>query len=197
MTVNYLCDIKQSLRNGAYSSVGRLSGGIALFGMISVIIYIISMMYHKKNRLFCLIIVSCCLLCYFWNAYNVIYRLDSYQTSIIKEYEDVIRCANDEEELKNIYLDDEILRSSFQYIYSDYYVVTRRDDNRFSVEEMFILSPSGTYNKDLYDDDYYEIVGSENINEDYHLYIKGERLNQTLNANGYVTREVNRSAMSE
>ena len=197
MTVNYLCDIEQSLRNGAYSTVGRLSGGIALFGMISVIIYIILMMYHKKNRLFCLIYVLCCLICYFWNAYNVIYRQDSYQASIIKEYEDVIRCVNDEEELKNIYLDDEILRSSFQYIYSDYYVVTRRDDNRFSIEEMFILSPSGTYNKDLYDNDYYEIVGSRDINEDYHLYIKGERLNQTLNANGYVTREVNGSAMSE
>ncbi|MCH5250873.1 MAG: hypothetical protein J1E98_13110 [Lachnospiraceae bacterium] len=190
MTVNYLCDIKQSLRSGAYSTVGRLSSGIAIFGMIAVMIYIISMMYHKKNRVFFLINISCFLVCYFWNAYNVIYRLDSYQTNIIKEYENIIRCVNEEEELKNIYLDDEILRSSFQYIYSDYYVVTRRDDNRFSVEEMFILSPAGTYNKALYDNDYYEIVDSENINEDYHLYIKGERLNRTLNENGYATREV-------
>ena len=190
MTVNYLCDIKQSLRGGAYSTVGRLSSGIAIFGMIAVIIYIISMMYHKKNRIFFLINSSCFLVCYFWNAYNVIYRQDSYQTSIIKEYENVIKCVNDEEEFKNIYLDDEILRSSFQYIYSDYYVITRRDDHRFSIDEMFILSPTGTYNKALYDNDYYEIVGSEDINEDYHLYIKGERLNQILNASGYVTREV-------
>lgn len=196
MTVNYLCDIKQSLRSGAYSTIGRLSGGIAIFGMISVVIYIISMMYHKKNRVLFLINISCCLVCYFWNAYNVVYRLDSYQTNIVKEYEDVIRCVNDEE-LTNIYLDDEILRSSFQYIYFDYYVVTRRDDNRFSVEEMFILSPSGTYNKDLYDNDYYEIVDSEDNNKDYHLYIKGEQLNRALNENGYATREVNRSAISE
>ena len=197
MTVNYLCDIKQSLRNGAYSTVGRLSGGIAIFGMIAVVIYIISMMYHKKNRVFFLINISCCLVCYFWNAYNVVYRLDSYQTNIIKEYENVIKCVDDMEDLKNIYLDDEILRSSFQYIYSDYYVVTRRDDNRFAVDEMFILSPKGTYNKALYDNDYYEIVGSEDINEDYHLYIKGEQLNRTLNENGYATREVDRSAISE
>ena len=87
-------------------------------------------------------------------------------------------------------MDDEILRSSFQYIYSDYYVITRRDDNRFSVDEMFILSPAGTYNKALYNNDYYEIVDSENINEDYHLYIKGEQLNRTLNESGYVTHEV-------
>ena len=197
MTVNYLCDITQSLRGGAYSTVGRLSGGIALFGMIAIIIYIITMMYHKKHRVFFLIIISCCLVCYFWSAYNVIYRMDSYQANIVKEYEDVIRCVSDGEDLKNIYLDDEILRSSFQYIYSDYYVVTRRDDNRLSIEEMFILSPVGTYNKDLYDNDYYEIVGSEDINEDYHLYIKGEQLNQTLNENGYVTREVSGYVMQE
>lgn len=197
MTVNYLCDITQSARGGAYSTIGRLSGGIAIFGMIAVVIYIISMMYHKKNRVFFLINISCCLVCYFWNAYNVVYRLDSYQTNIIKEYENVIKCVDDMEDLKNIYLDDEILRSSFQYIYSDYYVVTRRDDNRFAVDEMFILSPKGTYNKALYDNDYYEIVGSEDINEDYHLYIKGEQLNRTLNENGYATREVDRSAISE
>ena len=190
MTVNYFCDITQSVRGGAYSTIGRLSGGIAIFGMLAVIIYIILMMYHKKKRVFFLINLACFLVCYFWNAYNVIYRQDSYQTSIIKEYENVIRCVNDEEEFKNIYLDDEILRSSFQYIYSDYYVITRRDDHRFSIDEMFILSPVGTYNKALYDNDYYEIVGSEDINEDYHLYIKGERLNQILNASGYVTREV-------
>ena len=77
MTVNYFCDIKQSLRGGAYSTVGRLSSGIAIFGMIAVMIYIISMMYHKKNRVFFLINISCFLVCYFWNAYNVIYRLDS------------------------------------------------------------------------------------------------------------------------
>lgn len=189
MTVNYFCDIAQSVRGGAYSTIGRLSGGIALFGMLAVVIYIITMMYHKKGRIFFIIYLSVFLTCYFWSAYNVIYRQDSYQTSIIKEYEDVIRCVDDEE-LTNIYLDDEILRSSFQYIYSDYYVVTRRDDNRFSVEEMFILSPAGTYNQALYDNDYYEIVDSENINEDYHLYIKGERLNRTLNENGYATREV-------
>ena len=190
MTVNYLCDLTQSERGGAYSTIGRLSGGIALFGMLAVVIYIISMMYHKKNRVFFLINISCCLVCYFWNAYNVIYRLDSYQTNIIKEYENVIKCVDDMEDFKNIYLDDEILRCSFQYIYSDYYVVTRRDDNRFAVDEMFILSPTGTYNKDLYDNDYYEIVGSEDVNEDYHLYIKGEQLNQVLNAGGYATREV-------
>ena len=197
MTANYLCDLAQSERGGAYSTIGRLSGGIGIFGMLAIIVYIITMMYHKKHRVFFLIIISCCLVCYFWNAYNVIYRLDSYQAKIVKEYENVIRCVSDGEELKNIYLDDEILRCSFQYIYSDYYVVTRRDDNRFSVEDMFILSPTGTYNKDLYDNDYYEIVGSEDINEDYHLYIKGNRLNQTLNENGYITREVSEYVMQE
>ena len=197
MTVNYLCDLTQSERGGAYSTIGRLSGGIGIFGMLAIVIFIITMMYHKKGRIFFMIYLSAFLACYFWNAYNVIYRLDSYQTKIIKEYDEVIRCVNDEEELTNIYLDDEILRSSFQYIYSDYYVVTRRDDNRFSVEEMFILSPTGTYNKDLYDSDYYEIVDSEDDNEDYHLYIKGERLNQALNENGYTTREVSEYVVQE
>lgn len=193
MSVNYFCDLNQCIRGGAYSTIGYLSGGIAFFGLFAIIIFIITMKYRKNTKFFLTIYLVCFLAGYFWNAYNVIYRMDNYQASLITEYEDIIRCVNNEEGLKIIYLDDEISRCSFQYIFSDYQIVAQRDKDSVAIKDMFIISPKGIYNQDLYNKDYFEIVDSGGVNEDYHLYIKGDWLNEILTENGYVTREVMQS----
>lgn len=189
MTLNYFCDLNQCIRGGLYSAVDFLSGGIALFGLVSLGIFVFAIFHRRKTKLFFLIYYSAFLLAYFWNAHNVIYRMDSYVMTVVRSYSDIIRSIDSKKDVTNIYLDDEILRCGFQYYFSDYYVVTQRDDHRCDIQNMFIISPKGTYNEELYNDDYFEIIDEKN-NDDYHIYIKGNNLNKYLCENGYKTYKI-------
>lgn len=130
------------------------------------------------------------LMAYGWNSYNALYRTDTYMMQVLEEYDDVIKTVRGKKQLTNIYLDDEILRCGFQYYFSDYYVLTKRDNNRGNVKDMFIISTNGTYNKELFDDDYYEVldVGGEDL--DSHIYVKGSTLNESLQEKGYRTQKI-------
>lgn len=190
ITINYFCDFSKSIRGGLYSTAGFLSGGIAVFSLFSFFVFFVAVLNRKNQKLFFSLYLIVFLSGYFWNAYNSIYRPDAYVMKIIKDYEDIIETVHGEEELTNIYLDDEILRSSFQYVFSDYYVLTRRDDNRYDIQNMFIISYDETYNEILFEDDYFEIVDMEDANADYHMYIKGENLNKVLQEKGYATCKI-------
>lgn len=106
------------------------------------------------------------------------------------EYGDVINSVRGEERLTNIYLDDEILRCGFQYYFSDYYVLTKRDNNRKDVQDMFIISPDGTYNTELFVDEYFEVLDLEGGDLGSHIYVKGSSLNERLQEKGYRTQRV-------
>ncbi len=91
--------------------------------------------------------------------------------------------------MKNIYLADEIVRSSFQYVYHDYYVITKRDNLGKQEENMFILAEKGEVGNLGLEGALYEVVLGEKVGS-VRLYIKGERLNELVKENGYETREV-------
>ena len=191
LPISYFCNLAQTVRGGSYTTIGFLAGGIALWGLFGILFFgTLMARFRNKTRIFFSLYIGVFLLCYFWNSYNSIFRQDHYVKKIMDEYRTIISCA-ESAELKNIYLDDEILRCAFQYTFSDYYVITRRDDNRFAVDQMFILSFNKEYNQELYHGDYYEIVDDKlGENLDYHLYIKGEQLNEQINQNGFSTREL-------
>ncbi len=191
MLISYFCNLKQTIRGGSYTTIGFLSGGIAFWGLFGILFFGVLMTYFKnKRRFFLAVYIAAFLLCYFWNSYNSIFRQDRYVKNIMDECREIISCAENQE-LKNIYLDDEILRCAFQYTFSDYYVITRRDNNRHSINQMFILSPKSEYNHELYAEDYYEIINNGiNENSDYHLYIKGEQLNDMVNSKGILTEKL-------
>lgn len=189
VTVDYLCNINDCERGGLYSTVGYLSGGIAVFGLLSFLIYIVVIINRKRSGVVFAIYFSVFLVGYIWNFFNTIYRPDAFMVNIMQNCETVIESVQKEQRLKNIYLDDELLRCSFQYAFSDYYIITARDDNRTEIENMFILSEEEQYNTELYSQDFYEIVNVEKI-EEYHLYVKGEELNRALQENGYITKKI-------
>lgn len=190
MTFNYFCNLKQCIRGGMYSTIYFFGGGIAIFGFVSLCIYMISIIWRKKEKLIFGIYFICFLAGYLWSSYNAIYRMDSYSMGVIEDYDELVKSIDGVKDLKNIYLDDEILRCSFQYIFSDYYIVTKRDDNRYNIQNMFILSSKDAYNKELFEDDYYEILGLEENNSDYHMYIKGDELKEILLEKGYICKKV-------
>lgn len=190
VTINYFCDYAECVRGGAYSTVGFLSGGIAFFGLASFAVFLTAVFNRKKSKVFCLIYLLVFLTGYLLNSYNVLHRPDAYMMNMIDEYSDVIRSVQGEAELTNIYLDDEVLRTGFQYYFSDYYILTKRDDNRNNVKNMFVISDKDACNQDLFDDDYFVIEGMQDKDLDCHLYIKGEALNEELNKMGYVTQRI-------
>lgn len=190
VTINYLCDLKQCVRGGLYSSAGFLSGGIAVFSLAAFLVFFIALVNKKRTNIFFSIFLTVFLMAYVWNSYNVIYRSDIYVTETIEEYGDVIKSVRGEERLTNIYLDDEILRCGFQYYFSDYYVLTKRDNNRKNVQDMFIISPDGTYNTELFVDEYFEVLDLEGGDLGSHIYVKGSSLNERLQEKGYRTQRV-------
>lgn len=103
MVINYLCDFSQYVRGGAYSTVGFFSGGIALFSLFAMIVDFTVMRYCNNTKFFFATYLICFMVCYFLSTYNVLYNEHNYQARLIKEYEDVIKCVNDEKEIKNIY----------------------------------------------------------------------------------------------
>lgn len=189
-TVNYFCNLKQCIRGGLYSQIDFLSGGIAVFSLFSFFLFFLALRNRKREKVFIGLYMTVFLLVYVWNAYNVVGRAGTYMMRVIEEYNDVIKCVRGEEELTNIYLDDEILRCGFQYYFSDYYVLTKRDSNRENIEDMFIISPDGTYNRELFDDDYFEVLDAGGENLDSHIYVKGSALNDRLQENGYRTQRI-------
>lgn len=187
VTINYFCNLEQCIRGGLYTTVDFLAGGIGFFSLLSFLFFLFAIR-HKKYFLVSYLVVF--IMGFLWNSYNVIYRADHYTMEIIEKYEDVIKSVQGEEELSNLYLDDEILRCGFQFYFSEYYILTKRDENRYDVQNMFIISPNKIFNEELYDDDYFEVIDLDGENLDYHLYIKGEVLNERLQNNGYATREI-------
>ena len=183
MTVNYFCDLSQCIRGGSYSQVNFLSGGIAIFGLLAFLIFLL-VVYMRKNKMLIGIYIILFCLCYFWNSYHVLYRNKYYMMTAIESYSDVIRSIQNEN-LKNIYLDDQILRTGFQYNFSDYYIITERDDNRFDINNMFIILSEVTYNIEYYKGDYYQIINNEDNREGFRLYVKGVELKNALQDKGY------------
>lgn len=190
ITISYFCDYEKCIRGGLFSKIEFLSGGIAFFGLFSFIVFLLAVLNRKRLKVLGSLYLLVFLTGYLWNCYNVLYRADAYTMKIIDGYCDVIRSVQGEERLTNLYLDDEILRCGFQYYFSDYYVLTRRDQDRNTVENMFMISDKGTYNRDLFDNDYFEIEGVHDEDLDYHLYIKGDALNEELNEKGYMTQRI-------
>lgn len=190
VTINYFCDLEQCVRGGMYSLVNLQSGGIAVFSLTAFLIFFATFINRRRENVFFSLYLTAFLMAYIWNSYNVLYRADTYMMQVIEEYNDVIKSVRGEEELTNIYLDDEILRCGFQYYFSDYYVLTKRDSNRENIEDMFIISPDGTYNKELFDDDYFEVLDAGGENLDSHIYVKGSALNDRLQEKGYRTQRI-------
>lgn len=190
VTINYFCDLASCVRGGLYSTVNAFSGGIAIFSLAAFLIFCIALLNKKRKTIFFVLYLAVFLMGYAWSSYNVLYRADTYMMQVIEEYEDVIKCVQGEKELTNLYLDDEILRCGFQYFFSDYYILTKRDENKYDIQNMFILSSNERYNRDLFENDYYEILNVNREASGYHLYIKGSSLNEKLQEKGYITREI-------
>lgn len=184
MTINYFVDVGNSSRGGVYTTESNFAFGVSCFAVVSLVLFIVLLLSRKKPGqcfTFCFIVL---LAGFFWNTYNDIYRESAYAMAAINDYADILESVQDSE-LKAIYLDDEIMRCSFQYRFSDYYVVTARDDNRTNIGNMFILSDPGKYNADLFSGDYYEISDLSEKNGNYHLYVKGYALKDALQETGY------------
>ena len=139
----------------------------------------------------CMGLIAVFISIFVWSSYNVIYRMDKYE---IENMEMTINLVKGLEQLpedyKVIFLDDEITRSSYQYMFRDYYIVTGRDNNRTQIKDMIIVSPKGVINEELDQGDYFELVDMETESPDYHLYIKGRDMNQWMNQNGIRTKQL-------
>lgn len=126
-----------------------------------------------------------------WSSYNVIYRMDKYEIENMEMTRNLVKGLEQlPEDYKVIFLDDEITRSSYQYMFRDYYIVTGRDNNRTQIKDMIIVSPKGVINEELDQGDYFELVDMETESPDYHLYIKGRDMNQWMNQNGIRTKQL-------
>jgi len=121
----------------------------------------------------------------------VIYRMDKYEIENMEMTRNLVKGLGQlPEDYKVIFLDDEITRSSYQYMFRDYYIVTGRDNNRTQIKDMIIVSPKGVINEELDQGDYFELVDMETESPDYHLYIKGRDMNQWMNQNGIRTKQL-------
>ena len=189
VTISYFCDFSQCIRGGMYSTVGNLSGGIALFSLSAFLFFCTALACRKRLNCFLVLYLTLFLAGYLWNTYNTLYRMDAYMTQLTEQYCAVIESVQGEKEQMHIYLDDEILRCGFQYRFSDYYVLTKRDENRHHVQNMFILSPGGVSDEALLGDDCFEVTALSSGNFSYHIYVKGQELNERLQEKGYVTEK--------
>ncbi len=187
--ISYFCDLTRSIRGSLYSRIGFFAGGIALFGLFSFAVFCLMLYLREKGKAAIYLCAAVFLSGYLWNAYHTLYRMDSYVSDMAYAYCDVIRSVETAEKVKNIYLADEIVRSSFQYVYHDYYVITKRDNLGKQEENMFILAEKGEVGNLGLEGALYEVVLGEKVGG-VRLYIKGERLNELVKENGYETREV-------
>ena len=139
----------------------------------------------------CMGLIAVFISIFVWSSYNVIYRMDKYEIENMEMTRNLVKGLEQlPEDYKVIFLDDEITRSSYQYMFRDYYIVTGRDNNRTQIKDMIIVSPKGVINEELDQGDYFELVDMETESPDYHLYIKGRDMNQWMNQNGIRTKQL-------
>lgn len=189
MTINIFSNLAQC-RHG-YSAIRNLAQGLAAYGALAVVILVSILIFHKKQRMVCTGVIAVFISIFVWSSYNVIYRMDKYEMENMEMTRNLVKGLEQlPEDYKVIFLDDEITRSSYQYMFRDYYIVTGRDDNRTHIKDMIIVSPKGLVNRELDQGDYFELVDMETESPDYHLYIKGRGMNQWMNQNGIQTKQL-------
>ena len=189
MTNNIFCNLAQC-RHG-YGAIRNLSQGLTVYGALAIVILMSIFVFHKKQRMACMGLIAVFISIFVWSSYNVIYRMDKYEIENMEMTRNLVKGLEQlPEDYKVIFLDDEITRSSYQYMFRDYYIVTGRDNNRTQIKDMIIVSPKGVINEELDQGDYFELVDMETESPDYHLYIKGRDMNQWMNQNGIRTKQL-------
>lgn len=189
MTINIFCNLAQC-RHG-YGAIRNLSQGLTVYGALAIVILMSIFVFHKKQRMACMGLIAVFISIFVWSSYNVIYRMDKYEIENMEMTRNLVKGLEQlPEDYKVIFLDDEITRSSYQYMFRDYYIVTGRDNNRTQIKDMIIVSPKGVINEELDQGDYFELVDMETESPDYHLYIKGRDMNQWMNQNGIRTKQL-------
>lgn len=189
VTINGFCNMKGYEKG--FVEIELLSKPLVIMGAAACAVMLLALCLRFHSGLVCGLFLTVFLTCFGWNSYNVLYRMNQYEEDNMKMVKEVIGQAGDvPEEFRVIYLDDELTRSSYQYVWKDYYIVTKRDSNRSSIDNMFMVSFLNEYNKELCQQDYFELRNIEDSSEFYHVYIKGEELNSWLNQHGIATEKL-------
>lgn len=185
-TINMFCNMKTYERGMV--EIQYLPKGIAVFGAVSFLIMMAVLLFQKKRKLVIGLFLSSFLFTTYWSSYNVIYRMDQYEKNNMVMVKDLFeRVGEMPKEYRIIFLDDEMTRCSYQFVFKDFYIATNRDPDRKRLNNMFVVSLREQYNKELYNGDYFTIVNRVTDSPEYHVYIKGQELNRWLNSRGIVT----------
>lgn len=186
-TVDYFCNLNDCDRGGEYTVISNLCEGIIGFGIFAILIMTVLFFFRREEKKVFVFFAIVLLVGNYWNSYNVKNRMDNYAYNTAYSFYDILANLG-EDEYKVVYLDDDVIRCSFQYVYYDYYVVTKRDENIENINNFFVISKSGEYNVSLYENDYFEIENAVTDINNYHIYIKGEELNRVMQEYGYQTK---------
>lgn len=175
----------------AFVSIDNYGTPLIIIGELALICFCIVLMVFRDKKKITLFYCMFFLFIYVRGIKNIVIPIDKYYKSVVDLSEEIIsQIPYIDNNLKNIYLDDEILRCAYQYNFPDYYVLTQRDKNSDFIENTFIISKAYEYNKSLYKEDYFEIISEPNIDKEWHIYIKGEELNSAVRSNGINTEKI-------
>ena len=183
MTLNIFCDLTPY--GAGMVNIPNYSMYLIAMGIISYIIGMLCLIFNKRHgRIVCYILMCVYSITYIRSLYNVIYTMDRYAQEQTTALDEILDDVDLPKEYKVIYIDDQLLRIAFQYKFPDYYIVTERDKNRYSIDNMFIVSPSGTWNEAYFENDYYILNEDTTKKIVNHVYIKGDELKLLLDSLG-------------
>lgn len=188
ITINTFCRVKEVARG--YLPIPEFGFGLSITGGVSLAVFLGVLLLRKwpLNVFRGLTLLFTAV--FFWGTFHVTYAMDRYE---VEQMAGITGLRDEFDKLpveyKVIFLDDEITRSSYQYVFYDYYIVTKRDKRADTIKNMIMVSPKGQVNSLLYEDDYFRILEGEAAPEssDYYVYIKGQELNEWCGKNGLKT----------
>lgn len=164
-----------------------------LLSFILAFIIGLMLLFVKKHRIILGILICCFLTTYVWETYSIIYRVNIYYSQNIQCAKELIgKFEKSGIESPRVIFDSsvqsDLLRVAFQFSYPNTNVISQRDEDYYTDKDAIIISPTGEYMEEIFDDDYYD-TGFKN--KFFHVYIKGEKLEQKAIGAGIKTKKIN------
>lgn len=190
VTINGFADLTEMGRG--FVTVENYSAPLITIGVISLAIFSMLIIFRNKLKYntICGIYIIIFLCIGFRGITNVLIPEDKYYMESTHPLSSLFEQIDGlPAEYKVIYLEDELIRCAYQFQFPDFYVVTQRDQNRYTIENMFIVSETSLDTLTLYLEEYYEITDC-NTTSSWKIYVKGKQLNELLNQKGISTQKV-------
>ena len=150
ITINGFCDLKNLGRSMVI--IENYSVPLIIMGSVSLIVFGVIAFFRRKGFSKIIFVIYCLffLAIYIRGITNVLIPMDQYYSERVSDVKETIEdLAVTDEAHKIIYLKDELLRCAFQYSFPDYYIVTDRDENKDSIDRMFVVSETPLEEDDL------------------------------------------------